>query len=87
MVYIGFGFLMVFLKTHSWTSVCFNFLIAAWAFEWAILNLGFWEQVFEGPGHHWHKIKLNTRFLVDGDFAAASGLIAMGAVLGKTNIF
>ena len=30
MIFIGFGFLMVFLKTHSWTSVGFNFLIAAY---------------------------------------------------------
>lgn len=30
MIFVGFGFLMVFLKCHSWTSVGFNFLIAAW---------------------------------------------------------
>ena len=32
MIYIGFGFLMVFLKTNSWTAVGFNFLLSAWAF-------------------------------------------------------
>ena len=32
MIYIGFGFLMVFLKTSSWTAVGFNFLLSAWAF-------------------------------------------------------
>ena len=31
MIFIGFGFLMAFLKTHSWTSVGYNFLIAAYA--------------------------------------------------------
>lgn len=31
MIFVGFGFLMVFLKTHSWTSVGFNFVIAAFA--------------------------------------------------------
>jgi len=29
MIFIGFGFLMVFLKSHSWTSIGLNFLIAA----------------------------------------------------------
>jgi hypothetical protein len=32
MIYIGFGFLMVFLKTGSWTAVGFNYLLSAWAF-------------------------------------------------------
>lgn len=31
MIFIGFGFLMVFLKNHSWSSVGFNYLIACWA--------------------------------------------------------
>jgi ammonium transporter Rh len=31
MMFIGFGFLMVFLKTHCWASVGFNYIIAAWA--------------------------------------------------------
>ena len=31
MIFVGFGFLMTFLKHHSWTSVGFNYLIAAYA--------------------------------------------------------
>ena len=31
MAFVGFGFLMVFLKTHAWTSIGFNYLVAAWA--------------------------------------------------------
>ena len=30
MIFIGFGFLMVFLKTHCWSSIGFNYLIGAW---------------------------------------------------------
>ena len=37
MVFIGFGFLMVFLKTHSWSAVGFNFIISCWAIQWTIL--------------------------------------------------
>lgn len=31
MIFIGFGFLMVFLKNNSWCSIGFNYLIACWA--------------------------------------------------------
>ena len=31
MMFIGFGFLMAYLKTHCWSSIGFNYLIAAWA--------------------------------------------------------
>lgn len=32
MIYVGFGFLMVFLKTSSWSAVGFNYLLSAWTF-------------------------------------------------------
>jgi len=31
MIFVGFGFLMVFLKAHTWTSVGLNFFVAAWS--------------------------------------------------------
>jgi len=31
MIFIGFGFLMVFLKSHNWSSIGYNYLIACWA--------------------------------------------------------
>ncbi|CAF4197162.1 unnamed protein product, partial [Rotaria sordida] len=37
MMFIGFGFLMTFLRRYSFSSVSFNFLIAAFVVEWAIL--------------------------------------------------
>jgi hypothetical protein len=43
MIFIGFGFLMVFLKTHCWASIGFNYLIAAWAIQCTILFYGFWS--------------------------------------------
>ena len=47
MVFIGFGFLMAFLKTHSWTSIGFNYLVACWAIQCTMVFYGFWYQVFE----------------------------------------
>jgi ammonium transporter Rh len=83
MVFVGFGFLMVFLKTHCWSSIGFNFLIAAWAIQCTILFFGFWEHVIKYQ--HLEKININMRMLIQGDFGAASILISMGALLGKVS--
>jgi ammonium transporter Rh len=31
LIFIGFGFQMVFLKTQSWTAVVYNFIISTYA--------------------------------------------------------
>ena len=36
---------MVFLKKHSWSSVGFNFVLTAFAIQWTVLCIGFWEHV------------------------------------------
>lgn len=45
MIFIGFGFLMVFLKTHCWTSIGFNFMIACWALQLNMLVQPAWHMV------------------------------------------
>jgi ammonium transporter Rh len=83
MVFVGFGFLMTFLKNYSWSSVGVNFLLSAWTFQFSILTMGFWKAVIEG---HWdERIHLDIKMIIDADFAAASTLISFGAVLGKLN--
>jgi ammonium transporter Rh len=81
MIFIGFGFLMTFLKKYSWSAVAKNFLLAAWTVQFAILTIGFWKAVLTNGWHE--KIDLDLHKLVDADFAAGSILIAFGAVLGK----
>jgi len=85
MIFVGFGFLMVFLKTHSWTSVGFNYLIAAWSLQIAVLSVGFWHQVIEGK-KEWQKIPLDLPALIFADLGAAAVLISLGAVLGKHSL-
>ncbi|CAF3750656.1 unnamed protein product [Rotaria sordida] len=81
MMFIGFGFLMTFLRRYSFSSVSFNFLIAAFVVEWAILVHGY---VFE-----WNPVTksfpVDVKTLLKADFVCASVLISFGAVLGKTN--
>lgn len=66
MVFIGFGFLMVFLKSHSWTSVGLNFLSAAIAIQLAIFSSGFWHIIF--GEEEFRKIEVNIDSPVMGDF-------------------
>merc|ERR1712013_597580 len=83
MIFIGFGFLMTFLKKYGNSATGYNLLIACFAFQWAILVVNFWHNVYN---NHWSdKVKLEITSMVTGDFGAGAVLISFGAVLGKTN--
>lgn len=81
MIFIGFGFLMVFLKTHSWTSVGYNYLIACWCIQITILIQNFMHMTIGDT--EMGTIQLNVGSLISGDFGAGTVLITFGALLGK----
>uniref|UniRef100_A0A2P2I2S7 Rh-like protein n=2 Tax=Hirondellea gigas TaxID=1518452 RepID=A0A2P2I2S7_9CRUS len=77
MIFVGFGFLMTFLKRYGFGAVGNNFLVAAVAVQWAILVNGF----FHMSGGF---IEVSLGSLLGADFVAATVLISFGALLGKT---
>ncbi|MCJ8728649.1 hypothetical protein PDJAM_G00006910 [Pangasius djambal] len=79
MIFIGFGFLMTFLQRYGFSSVGFNFLIAAFSLQWATLMQGFLH------GLHHGKIHVGVENMINADFCTGSVLISFGAVLGKTS--
>uniref|UniRef100_A0A1A7WRY7 Rhesus blood group, B glycoprotein n=1 Tax=Iconisemion striatum TaxID=60296 RepID=A0A1A7WRY7_9TELE len=79
MILIGFGFLMTFLQRYGFSSVGFNFLIAAFSLQWATLMQGFFH------GMHGGKIHIGVESMINADFCTGSVLISFGAVLGKTS--
>lgn len=81
MIFIGFGFLMTFLKKYFWSAVAKNFVLAACAIQLGILSLGFWKAVLSGKWEE--KIDLSVEKFIYADFCAGSILIAFGAVIGK----
>lgn len=84
MIFIGFGFLMTFMKKYGFSSVVYNFVIAAVTIQYAILVTGFFHKWFAGD---WEKkILLDITSLICGDFAAGAVLISFGAVLGKVTL-
>ncbi|XP_030636914.1 ammonium transporter Rh type B [Chanos chanos] len=79
MIFVGFGFLMTFLQRYGFSSVGFNFLIAAMSLQWATLMQGFFH------GMHHGKIHIGVESMINADFCTGSVLISFGAVLGKTS--
>ncbi|XP_069584444.1 ammonium transporter Rh type A [Ranitomeya imitator] len=78
MIFIGFGFLMTFLKRYGFSSVGINLLIAAFGLQWGTLMQGFWHL-------HGGKIEIGIKSMINADFSTATVLISFGAVLGKTS--
>ncbi|MGH0134119.1 UNVERIFIED_CONTAM: hypothetical protein FKN15_004131 [Acipenser sinensis] len=78
MIFIGFGFLMTFLKRYGFSSVGINMLLAALGLQWGILVQGFWHL-------HNGKIEIDILKMINADFSTATVLISFGAVLGKTS--
>lgn len=79
MIWIGFGFLMTFLRRYGQSAVGFTFLVAAILVQVAILCQGVLHMA-----QHSGKAPLSLQSLLSADVAVAAPLISMGALLGKT---
>ena len=83
MIFIGFGYLMTFLKEYNFTSVGYTFFIGAFIIQYSILMNGLIHNLIN---NHHEIINLNIKSLITGDFAAGSVLISFGALLGKVSL-
>ncbi|XP_055549988.1 ammonium transporter Rh type A [Wyeomyia smithii] len=77
MIFVGFAFLMTFLKRYGFSASGINLLLGALVIQWAIIMRGCYEME-DG------KIPLSLDNLIGADIAAAAVLISMGALLGRT---
>uniref|UniRef100_A0A0N5CHT5 Ammonium_transp domain-containing protein n=1 Tax=Strongyloides papillosus TaxID=174720 RepID=A0A0N5CHT5_STREA len=78
MIFVGFGFLMTFLKRYGFSAVSINMLLASFSILWSIIVRGFLGEEFSNHGH----FILDTTSLIYANFSAAVVLISMGALLG-----
>ncbi|XP_061604180.1 LOW QUALITY PROTEIN: rh50-like protein [Phyllopteryx taeniolatus] len=76
MIFIGFRYL---LALYGFGGMFFNFLVASFSIESAILVQGYFQF------SHDDKIQLGVINLINAEFAYAVVLISFGAVLGKTS--
>ncbi|XP_059062821.1 ammonium transporter Rh type A [Achroia grisella] len=75
MIFIGFGFLMTFLKKYSYSALGFNWLLAALVVQWALLCQSFYHMEN-------NYIYITKKSLLEADIMAATVLITFGALLG-----
>ena len=81
MIFVGFGFLMTFLKKYGFSAIGYNFVLSALTIQWAMVAVNYMHNLYEG--HENDKIKLDITKLITADFACGAILITFGAVLGK----
>lgn len=75
MVFVGFGFLMTFLRRYTMSAVGLNFGLSALMMIGAVICMG-WAHAGFGD------FDIDLPLLVDAAFCAAAGMISFGAVIG-----
>ncbi|CAH2009113.1 unnamed protein product [Acanthoscelides obtectus] len=80
MLFVGFGFLMSFLKRYGFSSVGFTLLLASCIIQWAMLCQGFARLDDD------YKIRMGIVSVYKADIAAGVILISTGAVLGRVSL-
>ena len=76
MLLVGFGFLMVFVRKHGYSSITATFLVVSIAIPMYMLLKSF-------GGHDFSLSTIDINTFLFAEFAAASLLIAIGAPLGR----
>jgi len=76
MLLVGFGFLMVFVRNHGYSSITATFLVVSLALPLYMLIKSF-------GGTHFAMETISIDTFLCAEFAAASLLIAIGAPLGR----
>jgi len=94
MIFVGFGFLMTFLKKYGLSAVSLNLMCSVLAIEVFTLVHGFCHLQCENPEtefgsvnctSNWPYIDINVETLISADFATAAVLISFGVVLGVSS--
>lgn len=88
MVFIGFGYLMSYMKKFGYSAIGYSFLTAAFSLQWAIIVIGFFDNAAldvdeDNQIPAWQKLSLGIDSLIQGLYGATTVLVAFGAILGR----
>jgi len=88
MMFIGFGYLMTFLKWYGLGAVGFTMLITAIGLQWYVFCDSFWYQMYNTENNpNWTQVPVNIYTLLDCLFGVSAVLISYGALIGKVSPF
>jgi len=79
MIFVGFGFLMTFLRKYSFGAVGLTFLLGAYCIQLHIVL----EGLFHFIAGHEAIMHIDIKAFVLGDFAAGAVMITYGVLIGK----
>ena len=83
MMLIGFGYLMAFSKTTSWSAFSYTFFMNALMLQLYPLLSGFWNRVFHGFTADNYYIYVKEDHFTLGLYSAASMFINIGFNIGR----
>lgn len=82
--FIGFGYLMTFMKTYGLGAVGFTMLVTALGLQWYIFAEAFFHQIFHYNSEtEWKFIEIDIYTMMNCLFGISAVLISFGAVIGK----
>ena len=84
MIFIGFGFLMTYIKAQGQSALAFTWIVSIWCIQWGILSQAWFISLIKGQPLG--KIPIDLNSLINGLFGAATAMISYGALLGKCSI-
>jgi len=89
MMFVGFGYLMTFLKSYGLSAVCFTMLVTAIGLQWYLFVDSFFYQIYNnyanGHDYAWTYINIDIYSLLNCLFGVSAVLISFGAVIGKVS--
>lgn len=80
MMFIGFGYLMTFLKLYGMGAVGFTMVATAMALQFAVFTEAFWYQVWY---NHYTYVTFSMYTLLGALYTVSAVLITFGALIGK----
>lgn len=86
MMFVGFGYLMTFLKWYGLGAVGLTMMITAVGLQWSLFTESFFDQAYNNTSSQdWHFVRVNIYSLLNTLYATSAVLISFGAVIGKAS--